>query len=214
MDALIGGFLGVLAIGVIFIFMLVGYWITTYNKLVSLRQNVEEAWSAVETELRRRYDLIPNLVESVKGYAAHEKGTLEAVISARNSGIKSIGSPVEAELASKDFSQALGRLFSLTEAYPQLQANDNFKALQKELAETETNIARARRFYNANVRDLNSAVEMFPSNIIASRSGFSKKVYFGIEDPDAFDAPKLSFSPPADADEGQRIRLTEKEKAE
>lgn len=214
MDALIGGFLGVFAIAVVFIVVVVGYWISTYNKLVGLRQNVEESWSAVQTELRRRYDLIPNLVESVKGYASHEKGTLEAVIAARNSGIKSIGSPVEAELASKDFSQALGRLFSLTEAYPQLQANDNFKTLQKELADTETNIARARRFYNANVRDLNSAVEMFPSNIIANRSGFSKKVYFGIEDPDAFDAPKLSFAPAPDADEGQRIRLTEKEKAD
>src|SRR5579885_1092819 len=143
MDGVVGAFLGVLAIGVFFIICLVMYWIGTYNKLVGLRQNVEESWSAVETELRRRYDLIPNLVETVKGYASHEKETLESVVQARNSGMKSLNSPAEAELANKDFSLALGRLLSITEAYPQLQANDNFKNLQRELSDTETNISRA-----------------------------------------------------------------------
>ncbi len=212
MDGVVGAFLGVLAIGVFFIICLVMYWIGTYNKLVGLRQNVEESWSAVETELRRRYDLIPNLVETVKGYASHEKETLESVVQARNSGMKSLNSPAEAELANKDFSLALGRLLSITEAYPQLQANDNFKNLQRELSDTETNISRARRFYNANVKDLNTAVEMFPSNIVANHSGFTKRVYFGIDNPDAFEAPKLSFS--AGSDEGVKIKLKETEKTE
>lgn len=213
MDALVGAFLGILAIGLVLIVIPLTFWISTYNNLVALRQNVEESWSAVETELRRRYDLIPNLVETVKGYAMHEKDTLEAVIQARNSGIKALGSPQKAELATKDFSQALGRLLSITEAYPQLQANDNFKSLQKELADTETNLSRARRFYNANVKDLNTVVEMFPSNIVANHSGFTKKVYFGIDNPDAFEAPKLSFSSTPESD-AVKIKLKETEKTE
>ncbi|MBS1956153.1 MAG: LemA family protein [Cyanobacteria bacterium SZAS-4] len=176
------------------ILVLLAIWmIGSYNHMVLLRQNVRESWSAIETELRRRYDLIPNLVESVKGYATHEKGTLEAVISARNSAVSSVGMPEAQNAANTVLSGALTKLVALSEAYPDLKANENFNQLQRELGETETRISQARRFYNANVRELNAAVETFPTVLIATSFGFRAQPYFGIEDPAAFDAPSVNF---------------------
>jgi len=129
------------------IIVLVAVWmIGTYNRLVMLRQNVRESWSAIETELRRRYDLIPNLVETVKGYAAHEHGTLEDVIKARNSAVSSIGMPDAQAAANTVLSGALTKLVALSESYPELKANENFNQLQKEIGDTETRISQARRF--------------------------------------------------------------------
>src|SRR5215213_6507944 len=125
--------------------------ISLYNRLVRLRQNVRESWSAIDTELRRRYDLIPNLVETVKGYASHERGTLEAVIQARNAAAANTGTPAEQAQTENMLSGALRQLFALSESYPQLRASENFNQLHAQLEETETRISQARRFYNANV---------------------------------------------------------------
>ncbi len=176
------------------ILVLLAIWmIGSYNHMVLLRQNVRESWSAIETELRRRYDLIPNLVESVKGYATHEKGTLEEVIRARNSAVSSVGMPDAQNAANNVLSGALTKLVALSEAYPDLKANENFNQLQRELGETETRISQARRFYNANVRELNAAVESFPTVLVATSFGFRAQHCFGIEDPAAFDAPSVNF---------------------
>jgi len=169
------------------------WMIGTYNKLVMLRQNVRESWSAIETELRRRYDLIPNLVETVKGYASHEHGTLEDVIKARNSAVGSVGMPSEQAAANTVLSGALTKLVALSEAYPELKANENFNQLQKEIGDTETRISQARRFYNANVREMNAAVETFPAVLVAGALGFKSQVYFGNEDPYALDPVKVNF---------------------
>ncbi len=169
------------AVLVIFGLILVGL----YNKLVRLRQNVREAWSAIETELRRRYDLIPNLVETVKGYASHEKETLENVIRARNAAINNTGTPEDQAKTETQLSGALRQVFALSEAYPDLKANTNFNQLQAQLEETENRLGQSRRFYNANVRELNTAVETFPSVLIANMFGFKPEEYFEIEDPAA-----------------------------
>lgn len=176
------------------IIVLLAIWmIGSYNHMVMLRQNVRESWSAIETELRRRYDLIPNLVETVKGYATHEKSTLEEVIRARNSAVSTVGMPDAQNAANAALTGALTKLVALSEAYPELKANDNFNQLQRELGETETRISQARRFYNANVRELNAAVESFPTVLVATSFGFRAQPYFGIEDPAAYDAPAINF---------------------
>jgi LemA protein len=164
-----------------------------YNKLVRLRQNVKESWSAIDTELRRRYDLIPNLVETVKGYASHEKDTLERVIQARNAAVSNTGTPAEQAQTENILTGALRQIFALSEAYPQLRANENFQDLQRQLEQTETQIAQSRRFYNGNVRELNNAVEMFPSSIIAGMGGFKSAEYFEIDDPAARGPVKVEF---------------------
>jgi LemA protein len=156
--------------------------IVLYNRLVRLRQNVKESWSSIDTELRRRYDLIPNLVETVKGYAAHERGTLEAVITARNAALANNGPPASQAQTENALTGTLRQLFALAENYPQLKANENFNQLQAQLGETENRISQSRRFYNANVRELNTAVEMFPSSIIASLFNFAHEDYFEIEE--------------------------------
>lgn len=162
--------------------ILVAVVIGLYNKLVRLRQSVREAWSAIDTELRRRYDLIPNLVETVKGYASHEKSTLEAVISARNAAAANHGTPAEQAVTENQLSGALRQLFALSEAYPDLKANQNFNQLQAQLEETENRLGQSRRFYNANVRELNTATETFPSVIIANMFGFKAEPYFEVEE--------------------------------
>ena len=168
--------LGLVA-GVVILFL-----IFAYNRLVGLRQGVQESWSAIDTELRRRWDLIPNLVETVKGYASHERGTLEAVVAARNAAASAKGSP-EAQAQSENvLSGALRQLFALSEAYPQLKANENFNQLQKELDDTEVRISQSRRFYNANVRELNTATQVFPSSIVAMLFGFKSAQYFEVDD--------------------------------
>lgn len=153
----------------------------TFNGLVRMRQHVRESWSDVDTELKRRYDLIPNLVSIVKGYASHERAALEAVISARATAVASTGSPAHQALDENVLVQALRGLFVVAEGYPQLKANANFLALQQELANTEDRIQAARRFYNANVRDLNTRIGIFPSNLVAGVFGFAEAEFFEVE---------------------------------
>ena len=178
-------------LGVIALVLL--FSIGTYNALVRLRQHVRESWSAIDTELKRRYDLIPNLVETVKGYAAHEKETLDAVIQARTRAVASTGSPGQQAADEAPLVQALGRLFAVAEAYPELKANQNFLELQRELGNTEDRIQASRRFYNANVRELNTRIEVFPSNLIASTFRFQREEFFEIEEM-ARETPKVDFS--------------------
>ena len=165
------------------IVLLVAVWIIgMYNALVRLRQHVRESWSGIDTELRRRYDLIPNLVETVKGYAAHERTVLESVTEARSRAVASAGSPASQARDENAMIGAMKQLFAVAEGYPDLKASANFLALQKELANTEDRIQAARRFYNANVRDLNTRVDLFPSNLVASAGRFEKAEFFEIED--------------------------------
>ena len=153
----------------------------TYNGLVRLRTHCRESWAGIDTELRRRYDLIPNLVETVKGYAAHEQQTLQAVIEARSRAAGSTGSPADQARDENVLVGSLRQLFAISESYPDLKASENFLHLQSQLANTEDRIQAARRFYNANVRDLNTRTEVFPSNIIAGLFGFRKQEFFEIE---------------------------------
>lgn len=164
-----------------------------YNALVRRRNHVDESWADIETELKRRYNLIPNLVETVKGYAAHEKETLENVVQARNAAASPHASPKEQARDDNILTGALRQLFAVVENYPDLKANTNFLELQQELTNTEDRIQRARRFYNANVRDLNTRIEVFPSNIIAGMFGFDQREYFEIEEPEQREAPKVEF---------------------
>lgn len=175
------------------LFVLIVFVAGIYNGLVRVKNHCDESWADIDTELKRRYNLIPNLVETVKGYAAHEKEVLERVIQARNQAMANTGSP---ESQAKDENVLIGglrQLFALAENYPDLKANQNFLELQKELANTEDRIQRARRFYNGNVRDLINRIEVFPSNIIASLFGFQKREYFEIEDETQRAAPKVEF---------------------
>jgi LemA protein len=153
----------------------------TYNSLVQLRNRVSDQWSQIDVQLKRRADLIPNLVETVKGYASHESETLEAVVKARNS-FTSATTP-EAEMkASGELTQAIGRLFAVAEAYPDLKANQNFVQLQSELSGLEEKIAYARQFYNDSVLTYKNKLEMFPSNIVAGMFNFEKKPFFEVEE--------------------------------
>ncbi len=179
---------------IIGIVLLVVIWVVaTFNTLVRLRQHVRESWSGIDTELRRRYDLIPNLVEAVKGYAAHEREVLVAVTEARNQAVASTGSPESQARDENAFVGSLRQLFAVAENYPNLKASENFLQLQKELANTEDRIQAARRFYNANVRDINTRVEVFPSNIIAGAFKFTKEEFFEIEDAGVRLPPKVNL---------------------
>ncbi len=162
----------------IIILVVVGLWVVgAFNSLVRSRNRVKEAWSDIDVQLKRRYDLIPNLVETVKGYAAHEKQTLDAVIQARSAamGAHSVKEHGQAE---NMLSGALKSLFALSEAYPQLRAVESFTHLQGELADTENKIQAARRFYNGNVMTLNTRIEQFPTNLVAGMFGFRKEEFF------------------------------------
>lgn len=153
-----------------------------YNRFVRLRQNVQEAWGAIDTELQRRHDLIPALVEVVKGYAAHERGTLERVIAARNTAAAGRGADEVHQRQESEMVEALRRLLVVVEAYPQLKADKQFLDLQKQLAETENRLSKSRRFYNANVRELNTAVQSFPWSLLAAPFGFAVEPYFDVEE--------------------------------
>ena len=154
-------------------------YVTSYNRFVRQRNLVHESWRQIDVELTRRHDLIPNLVETVKGYAAHEKGTLDAVIQARNSAVAaSNADPAARAQADNVVTQTLGRLFALAEAYPNLKANENFAALQGELTNTEDRIAYSRQFYNSSVQTYNNATQTIPTNIIAGMMNFKTKEYF------------------------------------
>ncbi|MBO7332533.1 MAG: LemA family protein [Alphaproteobacteria bacterium] len=172
------------------------YPVILYNKLVTLRQRVREAWSTVETQLNRRYDLIPNLIEVVKGYAAHEKTTLEAVITARNIAVSANGSRKEKEKAENVLTGTLKTLFAVSEGYPDLKSNENFLELQRELADTENKIQACRLFYNTTVLSLNTKVETFPSNIIAGAFHIQAEQFFKMTEAErkqASVAPKVKF---------------------
>jgi LemA protein len=169
-----------------------GWFMLTYNGLVQLRNAVKNAWSQIDVQLKRRYDLIPNLVETVKGYAGHEKETLERVIQARQAGIAA--STVKDQQAAENMiTGALRQLFALSEAYPNLKANENFLALQEELASTENKIGFARQYYNDAVQAFNTRQEMFPANLVASMLGFQPAEFFEIEETGQRDAPKVKF---------------------
>lgn len=180
-----------IVLGLIILWVLI-FIMRTYNVLVGLRNRVRDQWAQIDVQLKRRFDLIPNIVETVKGYAGHEKETLEAVIAARNK-FKEANTP-EAEMAANgELNQVLGRLMVLTEAYPDLKANQNFMQLQEELRDTETKIAHARQFYNDTVLTYNNRCEMFPSNVIANMFHFEKKNFFEVGNESEREAPKVSF---------------------
>ncbi len=172
--------------------VLVIWAIATYNGLVALRQQTTNAWSQIDVQLKRRYDLIPNLVETVKGYMSHEKETLERVIQARNAALNatSVGEKAKAEGA---VGAALTGLFGLAEAYPDLKANQNMMSLQQELKETENKIAFSREFYNDKVTHYNTKVESFPSNLFANAGGFKMKDLFELESVEQREPVKVSF---------------------
>ena len=156
--------------------------IASYNRFVSQRNLVRDAWANIDTELRRRYDLIPNLVETVKGYASHEREVFENVTKARAMATAATGSPAEQAAAEGPFVAALRQLFAVAENYPDLKANQNFLALQAELSNTEDRLQTARRFYNSNVRDYNRRVQSFPSNVIARSFGFTEEQFFEVDE--------------------------------
>lgn len=162
----------------IIVLVLIVLWaISVYNSLIALRNRVKDQWAQIDVQLKRRFDLIPNLVETVKGYAKHESETLEAVIKARNTYV-SATVPEEQMKADGELTKAISKLFALTESYPDLKANTNFQALQQELTETESKIAAARQFYNDTVMVYNNKVSMVPSNIIAGLFKFNKEAFF------------------------------------
>jgi len=179
----------IIAIIVIIAFAAVGI----YNGLIKLRNTSEQAWSDVDVQLKRRYDLIPNLVETVKGYASHEKETFEKVVQARNQAMGA-SSPGEKAQAENFLQSTLKSLFALAEAYPELKANQNFLDLQDELSNIEEQIQLARRYYNAVVRDLNTKIESVPSNIVANMLHFEKREYFELDSEEQRETPKVDFN--------------------
>jgi LemA protein len=162
-------------------------WVT-YNGLVKLKIRVDEAWSDITVQLKRRLDLIPNLVNSVKGYAAHESGVFEKVTEARANALNAKGVK-ETAAAENEFEGALKSLFAVAEAYPDLKANQNFLQLQQELVDTEDKIQASRRFYNSGVRDLNTKIQVFPNNVFAGMLGFKQREFFEVEDMAAVEKP-------------------------
>jgi len=170
----VGGLLCLLAV------IVIGWALVAYNRLIRQRNQVQASWAQIDVQLKRRYDLIPNLVETVKGYAAHERGTLDAVVAARNSAIAASSDPRVGDRAAAEnmLTQTLGRLFALAEAYPDLKANQNFAALQSELANTEDKIAYARQFYNSAVQTYNTSVQSLPTNVVAGIGGFRAQDFF------------------------------------
>lgn len=170
------------------------YVVTVYNALVRARQMVQEAWSGIDVQLKRRADLIPNLVETVKGYATHEKETLARVTEMRARARNVPAGDIQGRAAAEGLlSQALGRLFAVAEAYPDLKASQNFTELQRSLETTEDEIQMARRYYNGAVRQLNTRIQSFPSNLVAAQFGFGLADYFELENPADRALPKVTF---------------------
>ena len=171
--------------------------VISYNRFVSQKQLIRDAWANIDTELRRRYDLIPNVIETVKGYAAHERGVFENVTKARAAAAAATGSPAEQAAAEGPFVAAMRQLFAVAENYPELKANQNFLALQAELSNTEDRLQTARRYYNANVRDYNRRVQSFPSNVVASMFRFEGAEFFEIpEEVREAGPPQVNFTQP------------------
>ena len=179
-------------LGVIVVLAL--FVITTYNGLVTLRQRVNQSFSDIDVQLKQRHDLIPNLVETVKGYAAHERGTLEAVVQARNAAVTAQG-PAQQAAAENALTGALRQIFALQEAYPNLKANENFQQLQGELTDLENKIAASRRFFNNAVQEYNTGIQRFPAALFAGMLGFSEKQFFdlGAERQTVAEAPQVKF---------------------
>ncbi len=191
MAELVAGLLGII---VGFIVLVILFVVVIYNKLIRLRNTVQSSWSDIDVQLKKRYDLVPNLVETVRGYAAHERSVFEKVSEARSTAMQA-SSPGDKAKAENIFRDTLKSLFAVAEAYPELKANANFLQLQSQLKELEDNIEYARRYYNAVVRDFNILIESFPSNLIASGFRFSKEEFFELESPEVERKPvKVSFS--------------------
>jgi LemA protein len=176
--------------------VLVGTVVVLYNRFVRLRNRVDNAWAQIEVQLKRRWDLIPNLVETVKGYAAHERDTLQNVTEAR-AAAQSAQTPAESAQAEGLLGQALGRLLAVAEAYPELQADENFRQLQSELSETENRIAISRQVYNDTVLTYNNAIQTVPGVFFAGFFGFDKREFFDVEDDAQREPPQVSFTPGA-----------------
>lgn len=188
----------ILAIIVVLAIVVVAWWLSTHNSLVRGRNLIQESWRQIDVELTRRYELIPNLVETVRGFAAHERNTLESVISMRNNARQLADSeghvPSEERAAAEnELSQSVRNLMVSVEAYPEVKSDRNFVQLQRELSDTEDRIAAGRRFYNANVRDYNTKIESVPSNFVASSGKFEKATYFEANDPVVRQAPSVNF---------------------
>ena len=183
---------GWIVLGVIVV--LVAWVIMIYNQLVAMRQRVGQAFADVDVQLKLRHDLIPNLVETVKGYAAHERGTLEEVVKARNAAMTAQG-PAQQAAAENMLSGALRQLFALSEAYPDLKANQNFQQLQTELADVENKIAASRRFFNNSVQEYNTGIQQFPAALFAGALGFSQRTFFDVGEERAVveKAPQVKF---------------------
>src|SRR6202048_2405832 len=190
-----GGFAAVVGgVGCLLLVLVIVWLIATYNKLVRQRNQVDASWAQIDVQLKRRYDLIPNLVETVKGYAAHEKGTLEAVTQARNTAVAAQG-PAQQAAAENMLSGALRQLFALSEAYPDLKANANFQQLQAELTDIENKLAAARRVFNNAVQEYNTGIQQFPAALFAGIFGFAPREFFDVgEERKALDqAPQVKF---------------------
>jgi len=179
----------------VILFVVLLWSIFTYNSLITFRNRTDEAWSDIDVQLKRRYDLIPNLIETVKGYAAHEKNVFENVTKARTAAMtaEQSGDPKKVGEAENFLSSTLKSLFAVSENYPDLRASDNFMELQRELRDTEDKIQASRRFYNSNVRDINIKIQKFPSSIIANIFSFKNRDFFEIEEPEVREAVKVSF---------------------
>ncbi|MCH2138380.1 MAG: LemA family protein [Phycisphaerales bacterium] len=177
------------------ILLLIGlvWFVVTYNRFVRLRHHMKESWADVDVELQRRYELIPNLVATVKGYAAHEQKVFDAVTSARTAAMASTGDPASQSVDEQRLVGQMGRLFAVAEGYPDLKADENFIHLQEELTNTEDRIAAARRFFNGNVREFNTLRESFPSNLVAAILGLQQAGFFEVEDHVVREAPRVDI---------------------
>jgi LemA protein len=187
-------------IAVVIILFLVIFYFSNYNGLVGLRNQVKNAWAQIDVQLKRRHDLIPNLVETVKGYAEHERGTLDEVTKARNlaQSLAASNAPVgERAKAEGELSGVLSRLLAVVENYPNLKANQNFLALQEELTSTENKISFSRQYYNDSVLKYNNKIQMFPSNIVASMGNFQASEFFEVKAPEEREPVKVSFAKPS-----------------
>ena len=183
----IGGLVVVLVVAVII------WLISVYNGLVRLHQKVEEAWSGITVQLKRRADLIPNLISTVQGYATHEQGLFQRVTDARAQSVQA-SSPAEAAAAEPELTSSLRSVFAVAEGYPQLQASNNFLELQQELSDTEDKVQAARRFYNSSVRDFNTKIRVFPHNLFVRSLGFTERQFFEVQDPGAIaEPPRVQF---------------------
>jgi LemA protein len=179
---------------IVAVLLLLGlFFVLARNSLVSLRNRCEEAWSGIDVQLKRRHDLVPNLVESVKGYATHERSTFEKVTQARAAAMQASG-PAEASKAESQLTAALGGLRVVAEQYPELRATENFQQLQRQLSELEDEIQASRRIYNSNVQQYNTRIQQWPWSMIAARNGFTAKTFFEISDAAEREAPQVSFS--------------------